>query len=160
MHVSKPNRASHTYRQTLHAAPGKVFPLLCPVRETEWATGWLPELVISSSGVPEEDCIFLTCDKPGTGIWYITRHEPERWLVEMLKILPGVTACRLEIQLSENGDGCFADITYSHTSIGAAGDEFVATFTADYYQRFMQTWEKQLNHFLTTGSRLIDDTAA
>ncbi len=60
----------------------------------------------------------------------------------MLKILPGVTACPLEIQLYENGDECFADITYSHTSIGSAGDEFVAKFTAEYYQRFMRAWEK------------------
>ena len=78
----------------------------------------------------------------------------------MLKILPGVTACRLEIQLSENGDESFADITYSHTSIGSAGDEFVAKFTADYYQKFMQAWEKELNHFLRTGSRLPADGAA
>jgi hypothetical protein len=58
--------------------------------------------------------------------------------------------------LSENGDECFADITYSHTSIGSAGDEFVAKFTADYYQSFMQTWEKALNRFLRTGCRLTD----
>jgi hypothetical protein len=120
----------------------------------------LPELVISSSGVAERDCVFITPDNPGKAFWYVTRHEPARWFVEMLKIVPGVTACRLEIQLSENGDGCFADITYSHTSIGSAGDEFVATFTTDYYQRFMQAWEKELNHFLKTGSRLKDDSAA
>ena len=160
MHNTKPNRATHTYRQRLHAAPTKVFPLLCPVREAEWANGWLPELVISSSGVAERDGTFLTPDKLGTAIWYITRHEPERCFVEMLKILSGVTVCRLEIQLSEDGDGCFADITYSHTSIGSAGDEFVAKFTADYYQRFMQAWEKELNHFLRTGCRLPDDCAA
>ena len=160
MRITKPNRATHTYRLTLRAAPDKVFPLLCPVRETEWADGWLPDLVISSSGVAERDCVFITPDKLGKTIWYVTRHEPERWFVEMLKILPGVTACRLEIQLSENGDGCFADVTYSHSSIGSAGDEFVAKFTADYYQRFMQAWEKELNHFLKTGSRLKDDAAA
>ena len=160
MHVSKPNRATHTYRQRLRAAPAKVFPLLCPVRETEWAVDWLPELVISSSGVAERDCVFITPEKLGKAIWYVTRHEPARWFVEMLKIVPGVTACRLEIQLSENGDECFADVTYSHTSIGSAGDEFVAKFTADYYQGFMQAWEKELNHFLKTGSRLTDDTAA
>ena len=160
MQINKPNRATHTYRQRLHAPPAKVFPLLCPVREMEWANGWAPELVISSSGVAERDGIFLTPDKQGTAIWYITRHEPERWFVEMLKILPGVTACRLEIQLSENGDESFADITYSHTSIGSAGDEFVAKFTADYYQKFMQAWEKELNHFLRTGSRLPADGAA
>ena len=113
-----------------------------------------------SALLAERDGIFLTPDKLATAIWYITRHEPERWFVEMLKILPGVTACRLEIQLSENGDECFADITYSHTSIGAAGDEFVAKFTADYYQRFMQAWEKALNHFLKTGSRLAEKNPA
>jgi hypothetical protein len=120
----------------------------------------LPEVVISSSGVAEPDCVFITSDKPGKAIWYVTRHEPARWFVEMLKIVPGVTACRLEIQLSENGDECFADITYSHTSMSAAGDEFVAAFTTDYYRKFMQAWESALNHFLKTGARLTDDTAA
>ena len=77
----------------------------------------------------------------------------------MLKIVPEVTACRLEIQLTPNGDECFADITYSHTSIGAAGDEFVASFTADTYRKFMQAWEAELNHFLKTGSQLGHDNA-
>ena len=113
MDTTKPNRATHTYRQRLCASPAKVFPLLCPVREAEWVDGWLPELVISSSGVAERDCVFITADKLEKTIWYITRHEPQRWFVEMLKILPGATACRLEIQLSDNGDGCFADVTYA-----------------------------------------------
>jgi len=121
------------------------------VRETEWADGWLPDLVISSSGIAERDCIFITPDKPGKAIWYVTRHEPQNWCVEMLKILPGVTACRLEILLTANGDECFAYVTYSHTSIGPAGDEFVATFTADHYQKFMRDWERELNHFLKSG---------
>ena len=77
----------------------------------------------------ERDCVFITPGKPGKAIWYVTCHEPARWFVGMLKILPGVTACRLEIQLSEDGAGCFADVTYSHTSMGSASDEFVATFT-------------------------------
>jgi len=114
MTITPPNRSTHTYRQTLCAPPGKVFPLLCPVRETEWAEGWSPELVISSSGAAERDCVFTTPDKLGPAIWYITCHEPENWFVEMLKIIPGVTACRLSIQLSENPNGCFADVTYSH----------------------------------------------
>ena len=158
MRVIKPNRATHTYRQRLFAPPARVFPLLCPVRETEWADGWLPDLVISSSGVAESDCVFITPDKPNKAIWYITRHEPENWFVEMLKVVPGITACRLEIQLTPNWDECFANVTYSHTSIGAAGDEFVAGFTADFYQKFMQDWEQELNYFLQTESTLKHDT--
>jgi len=30
-----------------------VFPLLCPVLELKWAPGWMPEMVISQSGVVE-----------------------------------------------------------------------------------------------------------
>ena len=154
MHITKPNRAGHTYRQRLCASPAKVFPLLCPVRETEWADGWLPELVISSSGFAERDCVFITPDELGKTFWYITRHDPGKFFVEMLKILPGVTACRLSIQLSEEAGGCIADITYIHTSLGPAGDEFVAKFTAENYKKHMQAWEKVLNHFLRTGQLL------
>ena len=109
IHITKPIRATHTYRQRLNASADRVFPLLCPVREVEWANGWLPEFVASSCGVVERDCVFITPDKRGCAIWHVTCYEPERWFVEMLKIVPGVTACRLEIQLSENGDGCFAN---------------------------------------------------
>ena len=118
MYIIKPNRASHTHRLRLRAAPEKVFPLFCPVRETEWADGWLPDLVISSCGVAERDCVFVTSDKRASAIWYVTRHEPEKFFVEMLKIAPGLTACRLNIQLCEEGAGCTADVTYSHTSLG------------------------------------------
>ena len=78
----------------------------------------------------------------------------------MLKIVPEVTACHLEIRLIQNGDECFADVTYSHTSIGTAGDEFVAGFTADFYQKFMEAWENELNHFLKTGSRSTHNNAS
>src|SRR5437763_11613499 len=79
MRITQPNRATHSYRQRLHAPPARVFPLLCPVRETEWADGWLPELVFTSSGFAERDCVFITPDKLGNAIWYVTRHEPARW---------------------------------------------------------------------------------
>jgi len=159
MRIMQPNRVTHTYQQRLKALPATVFPLLCPVRETEWANGWSPELVVSSSGVAERDCVFITPADPANAIWYVTRHEPERLFVEMIKITPGVTACRLTLQLSGEGTECVADVTYTHTSLGPAGDAFVAKFTAEYFREFMRAWEKELNHFLTTGRRLTDDPA-
>ena len=47
MRIMQPNRVTHTYQQRLKALPATVFPLLCPVRETEWANEWSPELVVS-----------------------------------------------------------------------------------------------------------------
>lgn len=156
MRIAPPRRISHTYRQSLQAAPARVFPLLCPVREVEWAAGWTPRLVLSNSGLAESDCVFITPEGANEAIWYITRHEPERMLVEMLKVMPGVTACRVQVELHPDGHHCLADVTYSHTSLGPEGDRLIAGFTAEYYRRFMQQWERELNHFLATGRMLSD----
>ncbi|HEX6850978.1 MAG TPA: hypothetical protein VF139_06190 [Candidatus Polarisedimenticolaceae bacterium] len=152
MKLVSPRRASHTYRQTLNAPAAKVFPLLCPVRELEWAEGWEPRLVVSASGVAERDCVFTTPSEGTEAIWYVTRHEPDAGLVEMLKITPGVTACRLEIRLHPASRGCAADVTYTHTSLSPAGDAFVDRFTEAYYREFMQAWERELNAFLALNA--------
>ena len=154
MRVSKPNRVTRTFTQHLVAKPSKVFPLLCPVREADWIDGWDPRLVISQSGVAEPDCVFLTGAGPSDAIWYITRHEPSNGLVEMIKITPGVTACKLTIQLRPCDRGSEATITYAHTSLGPEGDTFVASFTDEHYKQFMRVWEARINHYLSHGSVL------
>ena len=163
MDVTTPNRVSHTYVQRLVAPSSAVFPLLCPVREAEWIEGWEPIDVWSRSGVAETDCVFTTAAPDGSphdAIWYITRHEPGNGFVEMLKVTPGVTACRLTIQLTAAAgasQACEAEITYTHTSLGRAGDLFVAGFTAEYYVQFMRDWEARINHFLRTGTALAGE---
>lgn len=155
MQVSPPKRVTRTYTQRLSATPDRVFPLLCPVREADWIEGWDPTEVWSHSGVAEQDCVFITTSDDGDAIWYITRHEPAAGEVEMLKITPGVTACRLTIELTASDVGTDAQVTYTHTSLGPAGDAFIARFTEEHYLQFMHDWEARLNHYLTTGSLLL-----
>ncbi|MDQ1344541.1 MAG: hypothetical protein QG586_71 [Pseudomonadota bacterium] len=155
MKIVKPNRVTRSYTQHLVAGPARVLPLLCPVREADWIDGWDPLLVLSQSGFAERDCVFVTAAEPDDSIWYIARHEPEAGLVEMLKVTPAVTACRLTIRVDAVPGGSEATITYSHTSLGAAGDAFVASFTEDYYRQFMQDWEARMNHYLRHGSALV-----
>jgi hypothetical protein len=152
MDIRKPNRVTRSYTQHLVAEPDRVFPLLCPVREADWIEGWEPLCVASESGVAEADCVFVTEGTPGNSIWFITRYAPHSGFIEMLKITPEVTACKLSIQLFATHGGSGAKVTYSHTSLGPAGDEFIAGFTEDYYIGFMRDWEKRLNHYLRTGS--------
>lgn len=154
MKIEKPVRATRTFTQKLAASPERVFPLLCPVREADWLEGWDPLMVWTNSGLAEPDCVFMTRAAPQPAIWFVTRHEPERGFVEMLKISPEVTVCRLSITLLAAGDGCEATITYSHTSLGPQGDAFVADFTDEYYQGFMIEWETRMNHYLETGDTL------
>ena len=154
MIVSKPIRVTRTFTQKLVAKPSKVFPLLCPVREADWLDGWDPLAVFSESGVAEVDCVFLTEASPSNAIWYITRHELSNGFVEMIKITPTVTACKLTIQLRPVGDGSEATITYAHTSLRPEGDTFVASFTEEHYQQFMRNWEARINYYLLHGSAL------
>lgn len=154
MRVAKPNRVARTYTQHLVGEPAGVFALMCPVREADWLEGWDPSLVLSHSGVAEPDCVFLTDADPGTATWYITQHDPSSGFVEMIKIVPGVTATRLTIRVRPAASGSEATITYAHTSLGPDGDTFVASFTEEHYTHFMQDWEARVNHYLKTGTML------
>ncbi len=154
MKINKPTRATRTFVQKLVAPPERVFPLLCPVLEADWLDGWDPLAVYTDSGVAEPGCVFITKAAPHPAVWMVTRHEPERGFVEMVKISPEVTACRLSIQLAKAEPGCEATITYSHTSLGPQGDAFVAGFTEAFYDGFMREWETRMNHYLRTGAAL------
>jgi hypothetical protein len=150
--VKRPNRVEHSYTQQLAGTPAEVFPLLCPVREADWIEGWDPLLVVSESGVAEPDCVFVTAAQPADAVWFVVRHEPAAGYVEMLKINPTVTACKLCIQLTATPTGTAARVSYAYTSLGPQGDDFVAAFTPQHYVQFMQDWEARLNRYLRAAT--------
>lgn len=155
MKVSKPNAVSRTYTQTICRPPEEVFPLLCPVRESEWVNGWDPRLVLTNSGVAETGCIFVTPGLPQDAVWIMTDVDPDAHHVEILKVIPGVVVGAIAIQLRADGDQeTLADIRYSYTSISEYGDRMLEQFNEEHFRTFMETWENEINHYLTTGTRL------
>jgi len=152
MRVVSPKRISRTYTQTLLGPPEAVFPLLCPVREADWIADWDPLLVVSESGVAEEDCVFVTRSEPENAVWYVTDYEPEKGFIAFVRITPEVTATRLSIQVDKAPEGASARITFTHTSLGDRGDAFVDAFTEAAYADFMTLWERRMNHYLATGT--------
>ncbi len=154
MKVVRPKRVSRTYTQSLVGPPEAVFALLCPVREAEWLEGWDPLLVVTESGVAEEDCVFVTPGEPENTYWYVTDYEPEKGFIAFVRFTPGLTAARLSIQVDPAPEGASARITYAHTSLGKTGDAFVDGFSEAAYAEIMQLWEKRMNHYLATGNCL------
>ena len=156
--IHHPNRVKHTYTQSIRGTPEQVFPLLCPVRELDWAPGWTTDWVISALGTIEQECMFQTPAPAGAtnaSIWIVTRHDPDAFEVEMYKVTPGHTVGKLEIVLTPLGNtGTRAQISYEFTSLGPPGDEFLKGFTTKWYEGFMQGWEKAMNHYLETGELL------
>ena len=150
MRVEKPNRVSRSFTQHLGAPPGEVFPLLCPVREAEWVNDWRPRLVLSDSGVAEPGCVFITPGIPEDALWLMTIHDPEALRLEIIKIIPGVVVGKISIALSPEGDnGCISKITYAYTALSEHGGRALEEFTETHFRGFMETWEKELNYFLS-----------
>ena len=154
MNIVKPHRVTRRYTQQLNAPPDQVFPLLCPVRESEWVNGWHPRLVATESGLAELDCVFVTPSGPQEAIWVITRYEPAAHLIEIVKVIPGIVVGKIVIQLAVAPGGSTAEISYGFTALGPDGDRVVNEFTQDHFDEFMLAWETELNHFLATGERL------
>ena len=154
MNIVKPNRVTRSYTQRLDAEPDQVFPLLCPVRESEWVNGWHPRLVATHSGLAELDCVFVTAAGPQEAIWVISRYEPDDHHLEIVKVIPGIVVGRIVIQLAAAPGGSTAEISYSFTSVGPDGDRVVNEFTQEHFDEFMLTWETELNHFIATGEML------
>lgn len=153
MLVSPPVRVSHSYTQRLRGRPNEVFPLLCPVRETEWVDGWSPGVVLSNSGVAERDCVFTTMDDSRAAVWVVIEHDAATGLVEMLKVVPEFAVTRLRIALTAApSGGTEAAVTYTYTALSASGAAFVAGRTAEAYARFMRNWEDALNRHLDSRS--------
>ena len=154
--INKPRRVKHSYTQSIKGTPGQIFPLLCPVREADWIPGWATDWVISSSGVAEQGCMFQTPSRPGSGeaasIWVITRHDADAYEVEMFKVTPGFTIGKLQVSMSVQSDTLTnVTIAYEFTSLGQLGDTYLEGFTTEWYEKFMQVWEAQMNHYLETG---------
>lgn len=155
MIIEPPKRIKHSYTLNLAAPPEIVFPLLCPVRESDWTPDWDPVKVISKSGVAEQDCMFITPAQPQDAVWIVTQHDPEAFRVEMYKITTGHTVAKLVIALSHaGGNTTRADVSYEYTALGSLGEKFLVGFTSSWYENFMKEWEDALNHYLTTGDKI------
>ncbi len=83
----------------LPAAPDRIFPLLCPVREYDWIPTWRAEILHTVSGVAEENCVFRTTVHGGAAMtWVVNRYEPPT-RIEFTCFVPDHYVFRLKIVL-------------------------------------------------------------
>ncbi|MFZ0286284.1 MAG: hypothetical protein WAL32_13730 [Terriglobales bacterium] len=92
-------RVTHQYTQTNSAPPEQVFPLLCPVRETEWVPGWQHTLIYSKSGVAEAGCVFITEENGREITWLITEYDPQTFRIAFVWVDPRMLTAQINITL-------------------------------------------------------------
>ncbi len=155
MKVIQPVRKKHHCTQVWNGSRDKVFPLLCPVKEKDWTPDWDPKLVISGSGVMEQECLFIEHDSPSDAIWVVSKHDPVNFEVAMYRIVPEVVVGRFAITLdSEVGNMTNASISYEQTALGEDGEKIIYEFTAESFANFMDEFSLAINHYLITGKMI------
>ena len=149
-------RVTRTYVQRIVAPPAQVFPLLDPVRETEWLDNWQCEMIYSASGLGEQNCVFKT-QQPHEAetIWTVVRRDATEYVVEFVTMTPGSRVTHIRINLEDEGAGqTTARISYTITALNEEGNAFVDRFGEAEFKRRMEWWERSMNHFLETGNLL------
>ena len=148
-------RVSHVYEQHLEAAPDRVLPLLTPLGERAWARGWEPDLRWEPPG-GGAGTLFVT-RHPGhpDTVWLLDTWEPAAGHVHYVHVTPGSDITEIDIRLRPDGkDRTVATVRYTWTALGEHGVMLVRGKTPETYRRVMQEWERELNHYLTTGKML------
>ena len=147
-------RVSYQYMRTNDAPPERVFPLLCPVREAEWAPGWQYRLIYSPSGVAEDGCVLSTPNDTGPEtLWMVTHYDPAAFTIAFAWVEPGMMATQIKIALGLAPHGkTSAHIRHLYTGLSPAGNAVLDRYTSEWFLSKMQIWEKAVNHFLHNGA--------
>lgn len=156
MDTIRSRRERRAFTHHVPAAAEQVFPLLCPVREFEWLSGWDCTLVHAASGLAERGAVFTTQSggEPPT-VWTISRHDADARIVEFVCVTPGSRVRVLEIAVAANPTGG-SDLTWTHTftTLGPAGEAFLDAYPPETYRHQMDFLARSLEHFCSMGSRL------
>lgn len=148
-------RLVREYRQTLHADPVRVFPLLCPEREKDWIPGWQSRWIHAASGLAEPRAVFAT---PGPGaaaeiIWVVAEHRPPS-RVHFVRWHPGSMVVDIELDLSSAGAGLtWLDVRYTYTAIAPAGRAAIEAMTIEQWHAQMEDWQTRLDAWLQGNRR-------
>jgi len=160
----KADRIVHEFTQTNPAAPEKVFPLLCPVREGDWLPGWQYRLIYSDSGVAELGCVFTTPTPPASDLhghaaaettWIVTDYDPSAFRIAFAWIDPGRIITELSIQLASSDAGATrTHIRYRYTGLSPEGNREIAHYDEKWFESKMRNWQTTINHYLRTGEKI------
>jgi hypothetical protein len=150
----KLKRKTQKYKKTFSFASEKVFLQLCPSRELDWIPGWECDLVYTSSGYMEDDCIFTTPETNllGFGLWIVSRYVPNRKL-ELVRIIGESVVLHFRINLKDNHDGTSTAVwNLTFTALNESGNKIVESIP-DNNPAFERVIDG-LEHFLQTGEMM------
>ena len=121
-------RKGHRVERQFPFSREQVFFQLCPSRELDWIEGWKCDLLYTSDGYIEQDCIWTTPESNifGPGLWIVTCYQPSRKL-EFVRLIEDRVIEHARIHLFDNDDGTTKGVwELTFTALNVSGNEMVA----------------------------------
>ena len=147
-------RKTQKYEKTFNFPAEKVFFQFCPSRELDWIEGWDCDLLFTSTGYVEDDCIFTTPETNvlGPGLWIFTRYEPNERL-EIVRIIGDSVVIHFRINMTDNKDGtCTGLWNLTFTALNESGNAMVDSIPDNNPE--IQRAIDGLEYFLETGEMM------
>ncbi len=121
-------RKVQRYERLLTAKPKELSVLLCPSREADWIPGWDCDLVYTTTGFVQPDCVFTTdSDNPfGAGTWVIYAQVPGECLELVMTGAHLVLQLRIAIKPAPGG-GSRGEWTFTTTGLTPEGNALIET---------------------------------
>jgi hypothetical protein len=148
-------RKTQKYEKKFDFPAEKVFYQFCPSRELDWIEGWDCDLVYTSTGYVEDDCIFTTpeTNSLGPGLWIFTRYEPSEKL-EIVRIIQESVVIHFRINLIDNNDGTSTGVwNLTFTALNESGNAIVDSIP-DKNPELVRAIDG-LEYFLESGEMMI-----
>ena len=150
---------SKTATITLHAPLEDAFPLFGPIREREWAEGWNPRMVTEHSTDAEQHMVFQTDahsdTDPDTFTWVLSNYDPENAFIEYTVFATErLWWITIDCDQPAGNETTSATITYTFVGLTEQGDQDNEHALERMYRNDLHDWQKAINHYLSTSSRL------
>ncbi len=154
--VSK--RLAKTSTITLKAPLEKVFPLFGPIKEKEWADGWNPKIIYSTTNIVDEHMVFRIkshAHGESSYMWMVTKYLPHQSLIEYT-VFTEERVWNITVQCHENTNTQMTDaeITYTFTGLTETGNAINEKALEHMYSKDLKDWEEAINYYLKTGKVL------
>ena len=145
LHVER----THTFELPL---PGhRALDLFTPVGEKAWVPGWEPVFLYPADGALREHAAFTTTSvsEPVPTIWIVTRFEPDLLTVSYSRVTPGSRAGEVTVVVApQSPSSCKVTVSYFFTALSQAGNDYLASFTDEYFKAYISSWRDLIHAHL------------
>jgi len=156
------NRIVEGHSELIRSSPAIVFPLLCPVQEYKWIHNWECEIIYSSSGGIENNCIFrehksgpILFDSKVPTYWIASRYDPSNFIIQFILTTENIALTRIDIMVKEIGPGrSSVEWSMTITALNQEANNRINTATQNKAKMYLAVLGKTLKYYCEKGKIL------